>query len=157
GTLGLWSDSNYAVFGGTAGLVSLGSNLSVRRITFASDNYTLAPSSHTLTLITDGYVDTGSFNATIASPVAGVVGLRKLGTGTLTLSGANTDSGITQVNAGTLAFGDVAAAGTSTITMNGGAISASGGARTIGNNVTVANNFSIEGAHDFTFNGTINL
>lgn len=158
GTLGVWSDSNYAMFGGTAGTVSLASNISARRITFASNNYTLAHSSNnTLTLVNDGFIDTGSFNATITGPIAGTVGLTKLGSGLLTLSGANTYSGVTYVNTGTLAFGSNTAAGSSVITMNGGAISASGGPRTLANNVAVAGNFSIDGTHDLTFTGTINL
>ncbi|HYD85192.1 MAG TPA: autotransporter-associated beta strand repeat-containing protein, partial [Opitutus sp.] len=114
GTLGSWSNSSptdYAVFGGTAGTVSWASNISVRRITFTVSGYTLARTSNTLTLVTDGFIDTGSFNATISGPMAGTVGMTKLGSGTLTLSGASTYTGVTSINAGVLAVSSLANGG----------------------------------------------
>ena len=111
GTLGSWANNNNAVFGGTTGTVSWASNINVRRITFGVSGYTLQRTSNTLTLVTDGIIDTGNFNATISGPMAGTVGMTKIGTGTLTLSGANTYTGTTNIgtaggtSGGTLLYG----------------------------------------------------
>jgi autotransporter-associated beta strand protein len=50
-----------------------------------------------------GIVNTNGFSGTISSVLSGSGGLTKIGTGTLTLSGANQYSGPTTVSAGTLA------------------------------------------------------
>ena len=46
--------------------------------------------------------DTNGFNVTVSPDLTGAGGLTKLGAGTLTLSGANTYSGVTKVSGGTL-------------------------------------------------------
>lgn len=71
-------------------------------------------------------IDTNTFNLTLAQPImngtaAGTVGfLRKLGSGTLTLSASNSYTGVTQINAGTLNLGSVDALAGSTLDMNSG-------------------------------------
>ncbi len=50
------------------------------------------------------FIDTNGFNITIASPMRGIGSLTKEGSGTLTLSGANTYSGSTTIHAGVLSL-----------------------------------------------------
>ncbi len=160
GSLVAWNNSNtsgnpadYAVFGGTAGTVTLTTGITVRRITFSTSNYLIKE--NTLTLVNDGIVETGSFNATISSTIAGSVGLSKSGTGTLTLSGANTYTGTTTLSTGTLALGHNSALGSSTLALAGGTLSAFDGARAISNNVTLSANSTISGTLNLSLNGTL--
>ena len=75
-----------------------------------------------------------SFTSTNGS-IGGSTTLTKLGDGVLTLSGSNSFSGGTTVSAGTLAVNNVNAAGTGTITLNGGTLTLGA---SIGNPVSVA-------------------
>ncbi len=117
GTLTAWSNTNNAddtaVFGGTAGTVTLGSDITVNSLRFLTKDYliqnpwyrsytfTLAGSAGAVPTIT---VETGAAtdSVTISSVLAGTNGLTKAGSGTLTLSGNNTYTGATTVSAGTL-------------------------------------------------------
>ncbi|WP_265593941.1 autotransporter-associated beta strand repeat-containing protein [Haloferula sp. BvORR071] len=89
--------------------------------------------------------------AEISAVVAGSAGVSKAGTGALTLSGANTYSGTTAVNAGTLNINSATAIGTSTLTLAGGNIGSTGAAVTLNNNN--AQNWN----SNFTFAGPSNL
>lgn len=62
------------------------------------------------------FSDTG--NVTVTNPISGTGRVLKNGAGTLTLSGANTYSGVTEVNAGTLVFG-TAAGNVGTVSVTG--------------------------------------
>ncbi|MEI6674375.1 MAG: autotransporter-associated beta strand repeat-containing protein [Verrucomicrobiota bacterium] len=65
----------------------------------------------------------GAGNTTINSIIGiGEGALTKDGTGTLTLGGVNTFTGLTTVTAGTLAYGVTDALGTGRVTVNGGAL-----------------------------------
>jgi fibronectin-binding autotransporter adhesin len=81
-----------AFFEGTAGTVTVSAPNNPNSLNFTVTGYTL--SSGTLTL-NGATINTGSYNATISSVIAGSVGLTKSGSGTLTLSGANTYTGTT--------------------------------------------------------------
>ncbi len=83
--------------------------------------------------------------------------LTKAGTGSLTLSGANTYTNTT-LTTGTLVAGSDSAFGTGTLALNGGTVQASG-TRSLGNNITVGSNFAIGGAatDDLILGGTVNL
>ncbi|WP_421989058.1 beta strand repeat-containing protein [Roseococcus sp.] len=59
---------------------------------------------------------------TVANTISGSGRLRQVGGGVLTLNSANTYSGGTAVDAGILAIGDMAALGTGTVTLGGGAL-----------------------------------
>ncbi|HEV2437759.1 MAG TPA: autotransporter-associated beta strand repeat-containing protein [Verrucomicrobiae bacterium] len=65
--------------------------------------------------------DSGTFSGTVQN-TAGSLGLTKAGTGTQTLSGANTYSGPTVINAGTLRAGNLNAFANSPVTINAGAL-----------------------------------
>ena len=103
----VWPNTNVdvAVFGannGAAGAITVGT-VTANGITFnpaGSGTYALAGGTITL----DGATPTltSSADASIASAIAGTAGLTKAGAGILTLSGTNTYSGGTSVNAGTL-------------------------------------------------------
>ena len=82
--------------------------------------------------LTVGDATNFSFVGTLQNGAAAALGLTKIGTGSLTLSGANTHTGATTVNEGTLIFGTattltgtnpVTLAGTGTLDINGFSVS----------------------------------
>ena len=101
-----------------------------------------------LTSVTDFDVQNGTASAILD----GAVGLTKTTGGTVTLSGANTYTGITALNAGQLNINNASAIGTGAFTIAGGTIdNTSGGA------ITLANNNLQNWNGDFTFTGTNDL
>jgi fibronectin-binding autotransporter adhesin len=116
---GNWTNSNgsinqawipgMAIFTGAAGTVTLGEDVDVMAMQFSTDGYQIA-TGNTITLIgmpggdpSVIRVDPGS-TATIAAEIAGSSALVKEDSGTLILSGANTYSGGTILNTGTLSI-----------------------------------------------------
>ena len=79
------------------------------------------------------------------------------GAGRLSLTKANSFAGGLQINSGTVSFNDNAAAGTSTITINGGNVQALTSTRTLTNAVSVGGDFTINGTPSLVLNGTIDL
>ena len=77
---------------------------------------------------------------TFAGTISGTGGLTKLGPGTLALSGNNTYSGGTEVNAGTLNVQSNSALGTAAVGLNDGATLQAG------SNVALANNVLLNGS-----------
>jgi len=157
-----WTDtagtSDVAAFGGTAGTVTLNSNLGALGLIFTTPAYTLSGTG-TLRLGTSG-IDASALSGgttTISTPIAlvgnqswnvgsgatvassgiisGSSSIAATGAGTVTLSGANTFTGGLTVNSGTVLLGNAAGAGTGTITLNGGTLGASG-SQTITNTVS---------------------
>ena len=143
-----WNQNDDAVFqtSGTS-LVTLTSAISVNSITFNGAGYTIAGG--TLTLTGAGTI-TNNTDATLSSVLAGTVGMTKLGSSILTLSGANTYTSVTTVKAGTLIMGAAAPSGSAGALGNAisdvllgdttGSSNASlltGGAFTVGRAVTV--------------------
>ncbi|MDF3812806.1 MULTISPECIES: autotransporter-associated beta strand repeat-containing protein [Rhodopseudomonas] len=106
--------SGVGIFGGTAGTVTITGAQSVQGLQFTADGYQLAGAG-TLNLTGDAFstvaqsfinVDAG-VGVSIANALTstgGTFGLVKIGTGSLTLSGANTYTGLTTVSNGTLAI-----------------------------------------------------
>ncbi|WP_193213135.1 autotransporter-associated beta strand repeat-containing protein, partial [Luteolibacter marinus] len=88
--------------------------------------------------------------AELAMQVAGTDGLTKSGPGTLILSGPNSYSGTTTLNAGTLAINSATAIGSGPLTIAGGTIDSGTGTILSTNNLQNWND-------DFTFLGTSNL
>ena len=88
-----WTNApvNDAVFGGSAGTVTLGVPITVENLTFNTSGYTIAGSTLTLGGVTPTVSVVSSGTATIGSVIAGTVGLVQAGgTGTLILTGTNT-------------------------------------------------------------------
>jgi fibronectin-binding autotransporter adhesin len=92
-----------------------------------------------------GFIDTQAFAIGISTPISGVGSLTKQGTGTLTLSGANTYAGTTILSAGTLALGSASAIG------GGGTISFEGGTLQLSaaNTTDYSSRFSTEAGQSY--------
>ena len=94
-----------AIFGGTAGTVTLASNININRLTFQSAGYTVTSNALNLSgppaVIT---TPTGTAT-TISSRLAGTASLIKAGPGTLKITNAsNTNTGDTSLKEGTLSL-----------------------------------------------------
>ncbi|MGB5938024.1 MAG: autotransporter domain-containing protein, partial [Rhodanobacter sp.] len=129
----------FAIFGGTAGTVTLDASagaVSATSLQFASDGYTLT--GDTLTLVADtgmpvvrvgdGSSAGAGMTATIGNVLAGSAGLIKADLGTLVLASANTYTGGTFVDGGTLSVsgdGNLGAA-SGAITLDGGTLRVTG-------------------------------
>lgn len=131
------SNDHTAVFGGTAGTVSVAAGgVTASGLQFTIDGYTVQNNTITLAGTVPG-IDVGTgVTATISSVVAGSNGLTKTGGGPLRMLGNNVYSGPTTVTAGTFllngdnsaATGDVSVAATATL----------GGTGTVGGATTVS-------------------
>ena len=175
GTLVAWptdNDNTYvAVFGGSTGTVSVSGDISVGGIVFATSGYTInAGTSGDLTIAQGG--DSGgtmtvSVDAnladTITCPVSGDGTLTEdqdysqsvSGTGTLILAGADTCTGVTTVNTGTLEIaatgsiaGDLNVGGNGTVLFNDG---------TVTGDATIAGGLSVAAATVAHVGGTVYL
>ncbi|MEW6158742.1 MAG: autotransporter-associated beta strand repeat-containing protein [Verrucomicrobiota bacterium] len=89
---------------------------------------------------------------------ASTFGLAVIGNGTLTLSGNNLFGGGLNLNNAntTLVLGHDNAAGTGSLTLTAGTLTATA-SRTVGNSLSLAGNVTIGGSQDITFNGTATL
>jgi autotransporter-associated beta strand protein len=100
-----------AIFGGTAGTVTIGSPVVVGGLQFETAGYTLT--GDTLTFGSAGIIATETGTATVASQIAGgpAAAITKQGMGTLSLTAANSYAGDTIIEAGTLRFATAAGIG----------------------------------------------
>lgn len=138
---------------GTPGMVIDQSGSGLLKLT--ANTASIASVSKTITLqgSTGG---TGEFSGIIANSGT-TTSLTKAGTGTWTLSGANTYTGITTLNAGTLAIGHNAAFGTGTLDLRGGAIQSSDTtARTVANAISMSADTIFSGSGNLLFTGANN-
>jgi autotransporter-associated beta strand protein len=118
--------STDAVFGGTAGNVTVSGTQSVDDITFSTSGYVLNGGMIQLNGATSGIDVIAAGTATIGSDLLGVADLEKTGGGELIRSGDNTYLDTTTVTAGTLtSTGSLAS---SVINVNGGRLSVNGAA-----------------------------
>ncbi|MBN2189140.1 MAG: DUF2341 domain-containing protein [Chitinispirillaceae bacterium] len=98
---------NSAVFDGADGAytVTISGTQSVDSIAFNYSGYTISGGTAINLGSKNGVLVASGETATISTPITGSAGLSKYGAGTLTLSGANSYSGGTAINAGTLRLG----------------------------------------------------
>ncbi|NBW97769.1 MAG: hypothetical protein EBR28_13840, partial [Planctomycetia bacterium] len=96
--------------------------------------------------------DTVAYDAqagTVSAALAGAAGLSKTTSGTLTLSGSSTYTGMTTLSAGQLNVNSASAIGTGTFTISGGAVD-----NTSGSAVTLSTNNAQAWNSDFAFVGS---
>ncbi len=105
---GTYASPSFAIFQGAPGTVTVAGGVAVTGMQFAVGNYrvegdaiTLADSA-TVVRVGNGTGTSAGMTATIASALTGTGGLVKTDAGTLVLTGANTYSGGTIINSGTL-------------------------------------------------------
>lgn len=115
----VWPSSgtdNDALLGGTGGLVTLQAPVAVNDITFSTTDYVVTgtdPNSLTLNGSTATITAGTGISAIISAPVTGVdTSIVKAGDGMLTLSSANTYTGLTTISSGILKLGNATALGT---------------------------------------------
>jgi fibronectin-binding autotransporter adhesin len=132
-TYGAWGNTNadtafFGVASGAAGTVTVGA-VTANGITFnaaGSGNYTLSSGTITLAGTTPTITVNASGTSTISSVIAGSAGFTKTGTGTLTLGTANTYTGTTTINQGTVRAlfqaGGLGAGTTGSVVLNGGGL-----------------------------------
>ncbi|WP_395730163.1 autotransporter-associated beta strand repeat-containing protein [Prosthecobacter sp.] len=108
----IWNSAtpDSAIFGGTAGTVTLGGAVTVGNMVFNS-GYTLADGGNALTLLNSTI--TANTAATISAALGGSTGLTKDGAGALTLSGNSTYTGTTIISGGILSTSALANGGSS--------------------------------------------
>jgi len=110
-----------AVFGGTAGTVTVSGGVTASGLQFATTGYTLTASTITLSGASTPTIDTGSLaSTTINSALAGTQGFTKSGSGLLTLGGSSTGlSGTVTHNGGIINISNASSLGTGTFTFGG--------------------------------------
>ena len=147
-----WSngDLDNAIFGSTAGTVTVGVPVTVGNITFSSAGYVLSGSRITLGG-TNSTITTTTGNSTINSVVAGSNGLIKAGGGGLILNGVNSFTGDININAGSLyaaADSALGAAGNNIFTAAASNVRLSIGGVSTARTVTIGNggNLILEGS-----------
>ena len=163
-----WNNGTHAhdiaVFGGDpgGGIVTVSGSISVGGFQFDISGYNIQGGTLTLSAPPGStpIIDTGANNAMISSSITGSNGLTKIGTGTLALTGPNTYTGPTIINAGTLLVGGGSGTGNTVVMVNnsgcvggngtisgpvnvspGGAVF--GGNGTIASTLTLANNLNL--------------
>jgi autotransporter-associated beta strand protein len=109
----VWTNGNNAIFGGTAELVEVASDITVNNLTFNSNGYVIADTNNdsVLSLTSSSVITTAAgVTATIAEAIA-AGSITKMGTGTLMLSGTNGFGGNVTVSVGRLIAGSNGALG----------------------------------------------
>jgi len=95
-----------AIFGGTAGTVTLGKSITAHDLIFDVTGYSVTRRTLTLGGVTPAISVVPGGSATIDSTIAGAAGLTETGGGTLILTRNNNYTGGTTISAGTLQLGD---------------------------------------------------
>ena len=112
-------EDNEAVFGGTAGTVTVSGTVNTSKVTFSTSGYVLQGGTVNMNGATPTIEAGTGVSATISSQITGNAGLTKAGNGTVILSGTNTYTGGTAISAGTLQVsGGAALADNGSVTLN---------------------------------------
>ena len=142
-----WAQAN--VIGGNFGI----SNATAANQIF-SGSTDLGTAARTITNSSGG-------NTTFSGAIANTGGLiltnTSAGTGQIILSGANTFSGGITLNSGSLTLSSDGAAGTGTLTLNGGVIGSSTSVQNITNAIVVGGDFTFGTGTNNALNGNMNL
>jgi fibronectin-binding autotransporter adhesin len=149
-----YSDSAFAVFGGTGGTVTVDNGagpVTASGMQFATGGYTITGGEVALTgplttiRVGDGSAAGASYGATINSALTGNTQLVKTDAGTLVLGGANTYTGGTLINGGTVQIASDANLGAapSGVTLDSGTLATTA-------NLTSARSFTVAGPGTFS-------
>jgi autotransporter-associated beta strand protein len=146
--------------GTSGGGLDASSTSSSNTVTFSDTNAVTLTGTNTARTLTLSGSNTG--NNTLAAALGdngtGATSVVKSGAGKWVLSGANTYSGTTDLQAGTLAIGSNSALGTGTFVLNGAVTfqGSDGTTRTLGNNISLMGTTTMSGTADLVFNsGTL--
>ena len=149
-----WNNGDAAFFTASGiSSVTVGGDVQVNGITFNGTGYTVGGGSLTLT----GPSITTNVTGTINAPLAGTVGLTKLGSSALILGGANTYTGTTAINAGSLVLATGASINNSTtLSVSSGAVlDASAAGLTLTGSQTLRGGGTVHGAVTTSSGSTI--
>ena len=157
----MWNPGNTAIFQGTAGTVTLDGAQTASGLTFRTTGYLLEGSALGLTT---SHPTAGAAVVTVDPNVTATLNmaltgqnsvLKKSGAGTLVLNGANTYTGGTQLEAGTLVVGNDSALGKGTLTVTGPATLHSDRSIRLANDVVLTAALTVAGSSDLTLNGVV--
>lgn len=165
-----WTDGNgavnrawanqFAVFGGTAGTVSIDGAQTISGLQFITDGYTLQSGAVGSLNLASGVgssnvrVDSG-VTATLDVAVNGTDALVKMEAGTLVLNAANGYTGGTVLNGGQIVVGNDAALGTGALTAASGTSLDSNKTVNLANDVLLNGALTVVGSHDLTLAGDV--
>jgi autotransporter-associated beta strand protein len=148
GTPQAWADGSTAVFGGTAGTVTIdGLNPAVAGLTFSVTNYTLQSNAGETLALGTGGVSVTTGDATVLTQITGAAAWSKTGAGRLILNADNSGyTGTITLSAGTLRAlqANALGSGAAALTLAGGTLELANDANTtFGRNVTVTGNTTL--------------
>ncbi|MFM7243963.1 MAG: beta strand repeat-containing protein, partial [Planctomycetaceae bacterium] len=140
---------NVAVFVTQRGTSTLSEPVTVNGITISATGRVIQSS--TVNLAASGTLPIPEINVTLASSTISSVlagtGFRKLGTGSVLLSGVNTYSGTTTINGGSVIINNSSAVGSGPVVINGTAGNQFPRLLLNGTSMTFANNVTVSGTH----------
>ncbi len=156
-----------AIFANTGNTVNInGGNINAAGLEFDVTGYTIngTGAGNTLTLMGNHSMNVvnATDTATVNAPIAGTVGLNKIGAGTLVLGGTNTFSGGVTITAGTVAVSDPSNLGTngSGVVFNGGTLAVASTLNSFGGGrafTGAAGSLAYSGTTPLTINGDVTL
>lgn len=153
--------ADFGVFQGAAGTVTVVGGQSFTGLQFVTDGYNLVSGAAGQLTAVNGTggntairVDPGS-TATIGVGIDGSGTLAKLDSGTLVLNGANSYTGGTELQGGTLVVGSNTALGSGQLSTSSGTTLDSNTAVSLANGVSLLGNLTVGGSNALTLNGVI--
>ncbi|WP_161492382.1 autotransporter outer membrane beta-barrel domain-containing protein [Brucella pituitosa] len=157
GPYSAWNNAAHdnAIFGGTAGTVTLANPITIGGLQFSSNGYVLSGNqltlgdAYTVLSVGEGTPADAAMTATISAVIAGDGQLVKSGAGILVLNATNTYTGGTLINGGTLRISSDANLGNAS-----GALSLDGGTLNTTASMTSARAVSLTGVGSFAINAS---